>query len=309
MADTTTFTERLARLAGDLPREIAVLALHEQTEVDERGLALAHRLAASLGWTVREEQTSRRRATSVLRDPRHGRAIVFGASGAVSVRAAIAPFDELFDDDPGDEELSRQVTKQLDRLDLPDILSEAERLDLERLWRVRAAGSDPEGTVSDPVLCRAVGAFRHRVRDLPVLGRASVHVEVTGHGNVSAMSATLRSPARASHVIASVKPRDPFDAAGEVASRLAKMLGGRDLGDEVTPKSFAFGYLSLGRRRAQTVLAPFFVADVTIQGGRDRTRSAHLVPVAGSTERFISLPRGAAPAAQERKPSEYSRTG
>lgn len=310
MSDVKNFAERLAELAGDLPRETAVLALHEQPEAAERGLALAHRLSDSLGWKVREEQTSRRRATNVLRDPHHGRMTVFRESGAVSVRASIAPFDELFDDDLGDEGLTRHLSKQVDRLGLPDLLSDSERLDFERLWRIRAAGSDPKGNVSDPVLCRAVGAFRHRVRDLPVLGRASAHVELTGKGNVSSMSASLRSPPdRGSHVVASVRPRDPLDAASEVASQVAKMMGGRDLGDEVKAESFSFGYLSLGRRRAQSVLAPFFVAAVTIGGGPGQTKSAHLVPVSGSTERFLSVPRGAAPAALERKPSPYPLAG
>ena len=133
---------------------------------------------------------------------------------------------------------------------------------------------------------------------------------MTGHGNVSAMSVSLRSPVDAgSQVVASVKPRDPFDAASEVASRVVKMLGGGDITEAVTARSFSFGYLSLGRRRAQAVLAPFYVADVTIDSGPDRTKSAHLVPVAGSAERFLSLPRGAAPTVQERKPGRHYRAG
>lgn len=309
MADTT-FAERLTALAGDVPDETAVLALQEQTGSQERGVALAHRLAESLGWAVREDTTSRRRATTLLRDPERGRMTVYRDSGAVALRTSLAPFDELFDKDPGDEELIRHLSEQLDGLHLVDAFSAVERLDFERLWRIRAAGSDPGGAVTDPVLCRAVGAFRHRVRDLPVLGRASAHVEMTGHGTLSSMSATLRTPAdRGSQVLATIRPRDPRDAADEVASRVTRALGGQDIGDEVTPRSFTFGYLSLGRRRAQAVLAPFFVAELTIGGGPDRTRSAHLVPVAGSVERYLGLPRGAAPTTQERKVDAFTLAG
>lgn len=310
MSDLTHFAERLVDLTGDLPRETAVLALHEQPDAWKQGMTLAHQLSDSLGWTVREEQTSRRRASTLLRDTHRGRISVFRESGAVSVHSSIAPFDELFGDDPGNESLTRDVSERLGRLGLADLLSETERLDFERLWRIRAAGSDPQGNVSDPVLCRAVGAFRHRVRDLPVLGRASAHVEMTGHGNVSSMSALVRSPRdHGSHVVSTVRNRDPFEAATEVAIHVAKKLGSKEFGDAVTAESFSFGYLGLGRRRAQAVLAPFFVATVIIDGGRDGTRSAHVIPVAGSQERFIKLPRGTAATMQNRKPSPIQLAG
>ena len=124
MADVNHFAEHLAELASAVPDEAAVLALHEQPEVHERSLALAHRLAESLGWKVREERRSQRRATRVLRDPEHGRLTLFHGSGAVSVRAGVQPFDELFDDDPGDRELTRHVTAHFDRLPVRDLLSE-----------------------------------------------------------------------------------------------------------------------------------------------------------------------------------------
>lgn len=305
MSDHTAFIERLVELAGELPRETAVLALHEQPEAWKLGLSRAYQLSESLGWKVHQEETPRRRATTLLRDPEQGRITVFRESGAVSVHSSIAPFDELFDHDPGDESLTSNLSRRLDGLGLAAPQSETERLSFERLWRIRAAGSDAKGTVSDPVLCRAVGAFRHSVRDLPVLGRASAHVEMTGHGNISSMSTMLRTPRdHESQVVTTVKPRDPYEAAAEVASRVARILGSQKFGAEVTAESFSFGYLSLGRRRAQAVLTPFFVATVTIEG--DQTRSAHVVPVAGSHERFIKLPRGSAAAGPVRKPSRIA---
>ncbi|WP_278235924.1 hypothetical protein [Isoptericola sp. AK164] len=302
MSGFTTVVDRLAELAGKIPHEVAVHHLVDQPEVEERGLAHAYRLAETLGWSVREEKTSRGRAARMLRDPDRGRLAVFHASGAVALKTSVGPFDELFDGDPGDDELATHARKHLERLGVTELVADGESLELERLWRIRAAGSDPDGAVSEPVLCRAVGAFRHTVGDLPVLGRASAHVELTGKGSVSAASTLLRSPAGHSRPLATVAARDPYDAAEEVAHRLAKLLGSRDLGDEITPRGFSFGYLSLGRRRPQSVLAPFFVADVTIGSGPGRTKSAHLLPVAGSDERFLSLPRGAAPSTLARKP-------
>ncbi len=307
MTANQTFIERLAGLAGDVPDAAVVVALKEQHEVRERGLAVAHSLGDSLGWKASDRYRHDRKATTVLRDPDRGRMTVFHDSGAVAVRSNTAPFDELFEKDPGDEALTEQVREQFRRFSLEDLLSDAEQLDFERLWRIRAAGSNADGAISDPVLCRAVGAFRHRVHGLPVLGRASAHVELTGADRVSAASVSLRGPADGgSEVLAEARVRAPLDAASEVAARVARLVGGRELGDEVTSETFSFGYLSLGRRRAQSVLAPYYVAAVSIGGGRGRTKSAHVVPVAATDERFLSLPRGAASGSFGRKPHPSS---
>jgi hypothetical protein len=143
-----------------------------------------------------------------------------------------------------------------------------------------------------------------------VLGRASAHLELTGTARVSAASVSLRSPADGgSRVVGEVKSRDPLDAAAEVTSRVARMFGGGEFGDEVKADAFSFGYLSLGRRRAQSVLAPYYVAAVSISGGPGRIRSAHIVPVAASEERFLRLPRGAASVALGPKPAQQAISG
>lgn len=308
MTSNQTFVERLAALAGDVPDSVAVVALREQHEVRERGMAVAHSLGDSLGWNAIERYRHDKKATTVLRDPDRGRITVFQDSGAVAIRSNTAPFDELFKTDPGDEALTEQAREQFRRFSLEDLLSDAEQLDFERLWRIRAAGSDADGAVSDPVLCRAVGGFRHRVHGLPVLGRASAHIELTGAGHVSAASVALRGPAdEGSRVLAEATVRAPLDAASEVAARVARLVGGRELGDEVTAETFLFGYLSLGRRRAQSALAPYYVAAVSIAGGRRRTKSAHIVPVAATDERFLNLPRGAASGSFDRKPDPSSK--
>lgn len=295
--------ERLARLAGSVPDAAQVIALPEAAEVRELGVALAQSLGAALGWKISEKQVDMRKSATVLRDPDRGRVTVFHASGAVSLRSTVAPFDELFAKDPGDVSLTERLRDQVRHLAVEDLLAPAERLDFERLWRLRAAGSDPAGRVTEPVLCRAIGAFRHQVHGLRVLGRASVHLELTGKGQVSAASVSMRRPTDGgSKVLAEVQIRDPLDAAAEVASRVAKMIGGGDPGDEVKAEAFSFGYLSLGRRRPQSLLAPFYIASVSIDGGPGRTKSAHLVPVPASQERFLSIPRGAAAVSLERKP-------
>jgi hypothetical protein len=52
----------------------------------------------------------------------------------------------------------------------------------------------------------------------------------------------------------------------------------------------------LSRRRPQSLLAPVYVAALSLKGDDDQERSAHRLAVAGRDEHFLRLP-GAAPAA------------
>jgi hypothetical protein len=297
MSTFDTFAEQLARLAPETPDQVPVVSLDPHRDQVGHGLELAHRLGESLGLDLQARKIDRGATTTVLYDEAGGRVRVFHASGAVALRSRTEPFEELFDADPGDERLISMTTSWADKLTLPGLVPDTEKLTFERLWRLKAAGSDPEGRLSEPVLTRAVGAFRHQLHDLPVLGRASAHVEVTGAGSVSALSVSLRRWAGEDEkVLATVRPKSSDDAAREVADRVAKMVGGSEDG-ELVPESFAYGYLSLGRRRAQSVLAPLWIASVSIVGV---TRSAHLIAVAGSQETFLKLPVGARAAASQR---------
>lgn len=297
MSTFDTFAEQLTRLAPDVPDQVPVLALDPQRDQIGRGVELAHRLGENLGFDLRAAKLDRGATTTLLRDESGGRVRVFHASGALELRTRTEPFEELFDTDPGDEKLTDLTSSWADKLALPGLVPDTEKLTFERLWRLKAAGSDEKGRLSDPVLTRAVGAFRHQVHDLPVLGRASAHVEVTGSGSISALSVSLRRWAgEKEELLATVKPRESGDAAREVTERLAKMVGGSEEG-ELVPEWFAYGYLSLGRRRAQSVLAPLWIASVSVVGV---TRSAHLIPVVGSEETFLKLPTGARSAATQR---------
>jgi hypothetical protein len=177
-----------------------------------------------------------------------------------------------------------------------------ESLSFERLWRIRAAGGDREGKVTEPVLCRAIGAFRHFVRDLPVYGRASTTVEIAAGGRLSSASVSLRRFAgdEGGKTVAKAKVRTPESAAHDVAARLVQAFGGlEDLkSTRLVPEWFRFGYLSLSRRHTQGLLAPFYIASVVVE--REYEASAHVIAVPGSDEQFIRLPRGRRSAATVR---------
>ena len=81
---------------------------------------------------------------------------------------------------------------------------------------------------------------------------------------------------------------------------MSKALGGREEDVAIDVQGFAFGYLSLGRRRAQGILAPMYVASVVVDGGEKGERSAHVVAVAGTPTTYLRLPVGGRPAATSR---------
>jgi hypothetical protein len=222
------------------------------------------------------------------------RATGFHASGALLVKLALGPFDDVFATDPGDDELVALTRRAAERLGLQSLVPDDETLTFERLWRIRAAGGDQTGTMTEPVLCRAVGAFRHFVRELPVYGRASTTVEVAADGRLSSASVSLRRFAgdEGGKTVAHATVRSPDAAAHDVAARLVKSFGGlEDLkSTRLVPEWFRFGYLSLSRRHAQRLLAPFYIASVVVE--REYEASAHVIAVPASDEQFIRPPSG-----------------
>lgn len=298
-------TEELIKQAPEVPAAVDVIGLAE-FGTEDRLKASEHILrdiSERAGIDFSKAEVKRRRETTVFLHGSGGRATVFHASGAVSLKAGIDPFSELFDEDPGSEKLTAMVHDMVNRLGIPQLVNAEDRIGFERLFRIKAAGSDPGNHVSKPVLCRAIGAYRQAVRDLPVLGRASAHVELTGGGNVNSLSVTSRRLAHAKdEVLAAVEPRDIHEAAAEVAARVSRMLGGAEEA-RIVAESFRFGYVDLGRRRAQSVLAPMYVAAVRVEGSAEQTRSAHLVVVAGSVERFLKMPAGSGAISTERPAS------
>lgn len=294
---------QLIARAPATPRTVQIVGLPQPSDNLEHATQIARRWGTAMGCdmtTVREES---RRNTIVLHTKSGARATLFPASGALTIRSAIGSFDELYDVDPGDATLTGLAKEWAAKLQTSELLNKGDRLEFERLWRVKARAAGRDLRLSEPVLCRAVGAFRHMVHDLPVLGRASVHVEMTGAGNLATASMSLRRLANNhDEVVAIVKPRDAVEAANEVAHNVARKLGGTAsrVAGKITAENFYFGYVSFGRRRAQAVLAPMYIAAVTITGDSRQTRSAHLIAVSGTEERYVKVPSGSSALATAR---------
>jgi hypothetical protein len=226
----------------------------------------------------------------------HGRerAVVFHRSGAFVVKLGIAAHERLFSHDPGDEELIGLVEEAFARLGLRTLIPKEDQLSFERLWRIKAAGWDRAGRSSEPVLCRAIGAYRHFVHGLPVYGRASVMVELTGNGDLASVSVSMRRfvDDGGGEVVAEAPVRPPRDAAEDAAAEMVKAFGGLDnlRGARLVADSFRLGYFSFGRRCEQDVLAPFYIATVAVDGADEH--SAHMVVVRASKDEYLQIPTG-----------------
>ena len=179
----------------------------------------------------------------------------------------------------------------LDRLGLYSLVPDGHALDFERLWRIKAAGGDAKGVLTNPVLCRAVGAYRHSIDGIAVLGRASMTAEVAGDASLTrVVDIAMRhvSGDGGGKRIGEVAVSGGGDAATSVVTQLHRAFGKGKTGDvRFTAEAFEFGYLSLGRRRQQSALAPFYVARISVDHGPEAEATAHVFAVPASKERFV----------------------
>lgn len=282
--------------------DLVELARPSVGEVERRVLEFVDGVSESAGLERKRPEIENRAQSTRARLPGQLLARGFHASGAVEAKLAVRPFEDIFDADPGDEQLTAMAEQALEGLGLRRMVAEEETLAFERLWRIKAAGTDQAGNATTPVLCRAVGAFRHSVRGLPVYGRASATVELAASGRLVSTGLSMRRVAGdgGGRTIDTVGVRQPEAAAEEVAARVARSFGGlEDLGSaRISAESFRFGYLNLGRRKEQSMLAPFYVASIETEHEHERT--ARIVAVAGSDDQYLRLPSREHPAAAPR---------
>ena len=165
------------------------------------------------------------------------------------------------------------------RLGLDRLGSSGEKLSFERLWQIKAAGINRERVRGREVVCRAIGAFRRYVGDLPVYGRASVVVELAGDEKIGGVGVDWRP-------IATEGPRSRQGARSRTRRRARSSPTSADAlpGGEVSDKDFdvtmfSLGYISLPKRRAQGVFAPVYVAMLERRGW---TTMNHVIVVNGS---------------------------
>jgi hypothetical protein len=287
-----TLLHTLAGTCADarIPGQADILLL--QTPTQEQLHARARRFVALLEehgdcphdnggtWQQRDDHT-------VIHLPDGARAMVYHASGALRYVSGLAPTDAPFEHDAERAVLQRLVEERARKLTLSDWAGPNGELRFERLFRTLGQGTDPAGKTSATTLFRALGAWRQYAGGIPVLGAASVALRLAGDGRLDALSVQVR-PANG-EVLERAAIIEPQAGARQIVLQLATLLGQKEVpGDVVESATLQFGYLDLGKRKSQRVLAPTYVAHVVL---RHKTgRQAYVLAVRATERPYLDLP-------------------
>jgi hypothetical protein len=185
------------------------------------------------------------------------------------------------------EALTQSVAAAAKRLGLDRLATSGERLAFERLWQIKAAGMNGDGMRGREIICRAVGAFRRHLHNLPVWGRASVVVEIAAQDRIGGIGIDWRTVA--AEPFDRAKVISPEEAARAVMGDLNSRLPGGELtDDDFDVGMFSLGYISLPKRRAQSVFAPVYVAMLERRGW---TSMNYVIVVNGTGKVYESVCR------------------
>ncbi|MDL2354869.1 MAG: hypothetical protein QFF03_06405 [Pseudomonadota bacterium] len=286
--DAQLLTQGLASSAISLPATADIIAV-QQFSLDETRARARHLLAAIAmqtedecmsdrgDWVPGDEQT-------VVQLAQGARAVLHHASGAIEYASALAPLEAMFKQVDEKEALIRLVQEKAKKLNLAEWAGDQGSIAFERLFQMKAQGADKSGKTSQVALSRVVGAFRHSVGGIPVLGAASLALRLAGNGAVDALSVQVR-PATAER-IDTAKIIAQELAAQQLVQQLVSLLGaGREQlpGDAIESAVLYFGYLDLGKRKAQQLLAPAFVAQVVLRHKLEKQAYVLAVPATEKT--------------------------
>jgi hypothetical protein len=254
-------------------------------EIERQALHLAADIAGTEPEAKAQVERREGRSDILLQDG--FRARVYHASGAWTIRSGLAPMEFLIGEKSDKDALTGSVVKAAKRIALDRLVGRGERLAFERLWQIKAAGVREDGVRAGEVVCRAVGAFRRYLHELPVWGRASVVVELAAQERIAGVSIDWRTVA--AEPFDRVKTLPPEVAARAVLNDLHSRLPGSEFTDEdFEVGMFGLGYLSLPKRRAQSVFAPVYVAMLERRGW---TTMNYLIVVSGADKTYESVCR------------------
>jgi len=287
-----TLLHKLAGTCADarIPEQADILLL--QTPTREQLHARARRFVALLeehgdcphdnggAWQQRDDQT-------VIYLPDGARAMVYHASGALRYVSGLGPTDAPFEHDAERAVLQRLVEERARKLALSDWAGPNGELRFERLFRTLGQGADPAGKTSVTTLFRALGAWRQFAGGIPVLGAASVALRLAGDGRLDTLSMQVR-PANG-EVLDRAAIIEPQAGARQVVAQLATLLGQKEVpGNLVESATLQFGYLDLGKRKPQRVLAPAYVAQIVLR--HKTVRQAYVLAVRATERAYLELP-------------------
>lgn len=283
------FIDKLISNLESVPAQADVIEL-KQPNIDDlhrRGHQLLSLIGHSCGCNFERGDWTEQQESTLIRLPQGAKAVLYHPSGAMQLTTGMAPMGQLFGKLESKAQLTKLVEQSARKLNIQQWVGENEELKFERLWQIKAAAGDREGKTVAPVLCRAVGAYRHYVNGLPVLGAASVAVKVAAEGQLDSLSIMARQTSGKS--IDRVKTIPPEQALQKVYQQLERLMGhGKTpLAEVAMPQSVQFGYLSHPKRKAQRLLEPAYVVAINIEGQEEA--QGYLFTISASDTPYMPL--------------------
>lgn len=257
-------------------------------------LEMCQRSPDRMDWVREPDRT-------VARLPQGGRAEVFHASGALRLKTGLQTMEALFGKMEPRDALQKRVQATAAQLKLEGWLGQRDTLAFERLWQIKAMAADRGNKATEPVLCRAVGAFRQSVGQLPVWGGASVAIKIAAEGALDSVSMQLLESQ--ADPLESVAVISPEEAAKLVYRQLDSLLGRSKtpVSDiKMQSEPMRLGYIHLGKHKAQRLLAPHYVAAIRIEG-EERQAYQFIVPATQKTFQPLCLAGQQPPAPEMRR--------
>jgi hypothetical protein len=291
--DPKILIEKLTASVRNVPAHANVLALRQRPldEMEQRTKRFLATLGEAFKLPMQEGEWVPRHDRTLIRMSVGANAVLHHNSGALSVQTGLQPMESLFPDVGTPQSLTRMVEDVLVQTKLRDWISPGTSLKFERLWQIKAAATGREGKTLKrvkPLLCRAVGAYRHFVEELPVWGSPAVALKIAGGGQLDALHVHVRETS--GEVIDRPAILRPEEAARRIALQLAVLMGKSkiNLDEAAKPEWLRFGFLSLSKRKAQRLLAPTYIAAIHIEGQQEA--QAYMFAVPATEVAYLSLP-------------------
>lgn len=250
---------------------VALLQRHEECPHDGRGT-----------W-----QASADGASTTIHLPDGARATLYHASGALRYASGLNPAEGAFAQCHDREHLQRLVEERAGKLGLAEWAGANSELHFERLFQTLGQGLERSGKQTDATLFRAIGAWRQFIGGLPVLGAASTVVKLAGDGRLDGLEVNIR-PATG-EVLERAALVEPIVGARQIVNQLASLLGVRQVSADIVQSAVLYlGYLDLGKRKPQRVLAPAYVAQFVLR--HKDVRQAYVLAAAATEKPYLELP-------------------
>ena len=291
MKPNAELTRTLADRAQNFTDTVPVFRIRSRSleDIEQEAAECARRFVGRRSPESLRFSSLRKRDRTVLHLDEGASITAFHASGALAAKRGWNAFDERISDAAEEVDrdlLIRQGHEAVSKMEL-DRGAANEKLEFERLWQIKASGMTATGERGMTSVLRAVAAFRRVLEGLPVLGRASVFVKLAVDGKIDAWGRDWRP------VHQDVVEHAPVLEPGEAAQAIVRELQTRLPDDEFTlddfePARLDLGYLSLGKRRPQTMMQPVWSAQLLPRGPMG---TAHMIVVSAAPAAYEPICR------------------